>query len=711
MIKISGQEILKSLDGLEQQGVMKMRVKQNYQWNSMTMGTCYYPEQWDSSFWEKDLERMLDAGITVIRIGEFAWNKFEPREGEFTFEFFDRFLNLAHVKGMKVIFGTPTATPPAWLTEKYPEVLNARKDGVLYRHGGRRHYNYNSKKYRELCARIVEKIAEHIGQHPAVTGWQIDNEINCEINDFYSESDDAAFREFLKNRYESIDALNEAWGTVFWNQTYTGWEEVHLPRTLVGEQENPHQMLDYFRFVSDSALSFVAMQAGILRKYIPKECFITTNGCFDRLDNHKMMDESLDVYTYDSYPSFAFALDSDPLHSSDLNDRRWSMHLNKVRSICPHFGIMEQQSGANGWSTRMEGPAPRPGQLTLWAMQSVAHGADFISFFRWRTAVQGTEIYWHGILDYDNRDNRKLAEVKSFYQKLQTLEPLTSSRYAASFALLKDYDNEWDSMADSWHNRLKWTSEPEIFAASQLYHTPYDEVYLQEHTELEDLAGYPVLIYPHPLITDEKRVELLRQYAEQGGILILGCRAGLKDRNGHCVMLPQPGLFQALTGTDIRDFTFASPAEEDVYAEWNGNRMEMPLFHDILLPLDGTKVLAVYQNSYYAGQAALTEHKTGKGKVLHMGAAFSRQNVKQLLEYTGILEPFSAYAAAPEEIQLVLREKDGVKYLFALNYQAHEVSFELKVPAVVLYTGKQTEAGVQRLAAFETAVYALKRPD
>ena len=162
------------------------------------MGTCYYPEHWDSSLWEDDLERMLRAGIEVVRVAEFAWNKIEPEEGVYTYEFFDSFLELAQKKGMKVIFCTPTATPPVWLTEKYPEVLNARQDGVLYRHGGRRHYNYNSPKYQELCARIVDKIAAHIGRHPSIVGWQIDNELNCGIGEFYSEADDRAFRVFLQ---------------------------------------------------------------------------------------------------------------------------------------------------------------------------------------------------------------------------------------------------------------------------------------------------------------------------------------------------------------------------------------------------------------------------------------------------------------------------------------------------------------------------------
>ena len=387
-----------------------MRKAQNYQWKELSLGTCYYPEHWDRNLWKEDLDRMLANGIHTIRIGEFAWSKVEPREGEFTFAFFDDFLEVVAQTEMKVIFGTPTATPPAWLTDKYPEVLNCRMDGVKYRHGMRRHYNYNSKVYRELSAKIVEKFGEHYAPHKNVVGWQIDNEINCEVAEFYSESDTLAFREFLKKKYGTLEELNKAWGAVFWNQEYTQWEQVYVPRTTIHNSTNPHETLDYIRFVSDSAISFCKMQSDILRKYIKPGDFITTNGMFQNLDNHAMTDEALDVYTYDSYPNFAYCLCEDPKHSKNLNDRRWSDKLTEVRSICPHFGIMEQQSGANGWNTRMEAPAPKPGQMMLWAMQSIGHGADYVSFFRWRTCTMGTEIYWHGILDYDNRDNRKLAE-------------------------------------------------------------------------------------------------------------------------------------------------------------------------------------------------------------------------------------------------------------------------------------------------------------
>lgn len=173
---------------------------------NLTLGTCYYPEHWDKSLWKKDLERMLDAGIRVIRIGEFAWSKVESREGEYTYEFFDSFLEIVAQTEMKVIFGTPTATPPAWLTDTYPEVLNSNIDGISFQHGARRHYNYNSLIYQRFCKNIVEKFASHYAPHPSVIGWQIDNELNCERDTFYSESDTLAFREFLKRKYGSIEA-------------------------------------------------------------------------------------------------------------------------------------------------------------------------------------------------------------------------------------------------------------------------------------------------------------------------------------------------------------------------------------------------------------------------------------------------------------------------------------------------------------------------
>ena len=671
---------------------------QTHHWQEYTLCVCYYPEHWPKTLWREDLRRIREAGISTIRCAEFAWAIFEPREGVYSFDFFDEFLALCTHMQIKVIFGTPTATPPAWLTERYPETLNALPDGTLLRHGARRHYNYNAPVYRRLSARIVEALARHYGKHPAIVGWQIDNELNCETDVFCSEADHAAFRVFLQNKYGTLEALNQAWGTVFWSETYTDWDQIFCPRPVLNGGYNPHFMLDYSRFVSESCISFAKMQADILREYKKPGDFITTNGLFGNLDNHRLQKEALDVYTYDSYPNFAFELGKDRKTADEIKDRKWTRHLIETRSVCPHFGIMEQQSGGGGWVNRMEMPAPRPGQLGLWAMQSVAQGADFISFFRWRTCCFGTELYWHGILDYDNRDNRKLAEVKAFAAHLRAIAPVCGAKHTAAFALLKDYDNEWDARLDAFHRRFHKHSEAEIFAASELCHTPYDAVYLSDETALEELSGYPVAIYPHPVIMSEKRAALLRAYVENGGTLVLGCRAGLKDLRGHAVMLPQPGLLRDLTGTDVRDFTFTSPNEPE--------DPDTPVWNDILTPLEGTEVLDRYKTSYYAGEACLTQRKLGKGRVLHLGSAFSRERTKRLFADLGILEPFAQWITAPEGVELVMRQKDGRRFLFVLNFCQTEQAVTLNQPVLCLETGETWE-GERRLSAFETVVLEL----
>lgn len=667
------------------------------------MGTDYYPEHWDRSLWESDLDHMLETGIEVIRIAEFAWSKFEPREGEYTCDFFDEFLELCRDKGMKVIFCTPTATPPAWLTDKYPEVLNARMDGVLYRHGARRHYNYNSPVYQRFTANIVEKMAAHYATHPAIIGWQLDNEINCEMNEFYSESDTLAFREFLKNKYGTVAKLNEVWGTAFWNQTYTSWGEVCVPRTTLSNATNPHEVLDYKRFVSDSACRWAKLQSDILRRYLKPGDFITTNGLFGNLDNHRMTEESLDFMTYDSYPNMAYGLQSPFEGTTELKDRHWGINLSEVRAIQGRFGIMEQQSGANGWNTSMAAPTPRPGQIALWTMQSIAHGADYIGYFRWRTSTMGTEIYWHGILDYSGRDNRRLAEIRNIHSRLQAISELAGARYRAEIGILESYDNKWDAELDIWHGLVENTSRQGIFAASQHTHTPVDYVYLREGVTTADLAVYKVLIYPHAVIMTPEHAQLLTEYVEQGGTLVFGCRAGMKDMSGKCVQAKLPGVLRELTGTDVTEYTLIAPDEGRIFADWDGVKIEAAVFNDELEPLGDAQVLARYENSYYKGVPALIEKKTGRGRTLYFGGAFTEETVKAFFAKLGVLAPERDVVELPESCELAVREKNGQKYYFLLNYAKEEAVCTLKRPMTELYTGK-TVSGQLVLPQYGTSV-------
>ena len=667
------------------------------------MGTDYYPEHWDKSMWEEDLERMLETGIEVIRVAEFSWNKFEPKEGEYTWDFFDEFLDLCKKKGMRVIFCTPTATPPAWMTDKYPEVLNARQDGVLYRHGARRHYNYNSLIYQRFTRELTERMGEHYAKHPAIIGWQLDNEINCEMNEFYSESDTIAFREFLKKKYGTIEKLNIAWGTAFWNQTYTSWGEVYVPRTTLSNNTNPHEVLDYKRFVSDSACRWAKLQSDILRKYIKPGDFITTNGLFGDLDNHRMTSESLDFMTYDSYPNMAYGLNSHFIKMNALKDRMWCMNLDEVRSLQGIFGIMEQQSGANGWNTGMEAPTPRPGQITLWTMQSIAHGADYIGYFRWRTCTMGTEIYWHGILDYSSRENRRIGEIREIHRKFEAISELAGSEYEAKIGIVETYDNKFDAELDVWHGSIENTSRIGLYTASQMTHTPVDFVYLRENTTVEKLKRYQVLFYPHALILDEKQVAILEEYVSQGGVLVFGCRAGMKNENGRCVQENLPGLARKLTGAEVAEFTLVAEEEAPVYADWDGEMLESAVFNDELEADEGTKVLASYANSYYKGVPALTEHPLGKGKVLYFGGAFTEKTVETFFRKLGVMSPYENIVRLPQECEIAVRVKDGMEYFFVLNYSKEEQTIILNEKMNSLYTGDLL-CGEVKLAGYETLV-------
>lgn len=635
------------------------------------LGVCYYPEHWDKALWRSDLQRMLEHGIRVIRVAEFSWNLFEPEEGRFDDTFWDEFLDLAAECGMQVIFCTPTATPPAWLTERYPEVLNCDIYGHPVYHGLRKHHNMTSPVYLEFVRRVTEHIAEHYSKHPAIIGWQIDNEVNCETAEYHAPSDHKAFRAYMKKKYGTLENLNRAMGTVFWNQTYTDWEEIHLSRNTLGNNSNnPHMMLEERRFISECALNYIGLQAEILRKYRRPEQFITTNGVFSVMDNHKLTRELLDFMTYDSYPNFAFGLDTSKLEPRSLRDRETSFNLIKTRSVSQRFGIMEQQSGPGGWNTRMVQPAPKPGQLRLWTFQSVAHGADFVSYFRWRTCALGTEMYWHGLLNYDNRDNRRLAELKRTYDDLEKIQGAAGAKVTAKVAVLCDYDNEWDGMEDKWHGPLRWQSMDGWFKALQRAHIPFDFVNIDDEGTSAQLSTYDFVVYPHPTIITEPRTAQLKAYVENGGTLILGCRSGYKDINGQCPMMPMPGLLTDLTGCTVEDFTFIGPADKAEYMLWNGKRVPAPTFNDVLQPASQScEVRAVYEGNYYSGAPALTENRVGDGTVYTYGAVFGEETVRAFIENLDISSPVAKRLELPEEVEMSIREaEDGTQYIFLLNY-------------------------------------------
>ena len=639
----------------------------------LTLGVCYYPEHWDPSLWREDLRRMKDMGLEVIRIAEFAWNKFEPSEGEFTFAFFDSFMKIVEEEGMKVIFCTPTATPPAWMSHKYPEILNADIDGHLLRHGHRRHYNMTHETYRFFVSRITEKLGEHYGKHPNIVAWQLDNEINCECHLYYAESDHRAFRQYLKEKFGTLDALNDAIGAVFWNQTYTDWEEVYLTRRTNHEgHTNPHMELLERHFISDTVIDFFKLQADILRKYTDAK--ITTNGLFRYIDYHRLTDEVLDFITLDNYPHF-----NEKRNEADnvAKRRNAAYRLARTRSISPIFGVMEQQSGVGGWTFWHPTEAPKPGYLRLWALQSVANGADFVSFFRWRTCTFGTEIYWHGILNYDNRDNRRVAEVRKTFGDLKKIQGVTGKAFRAELAILRDHDNERDGENDLWHGDADKQSYEAWTSATEKAHVPFDLVYIHDETTVEELSGYRMVVYPHAAILTERRAALLRDYAERGGTVLFGCRTGYKDLYGRCPMTPMPGPVAELCGVTVDDFTAVSSECEGAFAVLDGKRVSAPIFNDLLTPVDA-EVIARFDNRFYKGACAMTERRVGEGKAMYFGGAFGEDTARAILAREGIGAPdgWDRILMLPEGVGLTVRGE----YVFLLNYTEETVAIPCREP-------------------------------
>jgi beta-galactosidase len=335
-------------------------------YDSFRFGVCYYPEQWPESLWEQDAERMQECGVNTVRMGEFGWALMERREGHYDFGLFDRAIATMARHGIKTIFGTPTATPPKWLTHKYPEVLNVLADGQLVNDQSRRQYSYNSPVYRRFCREIVEALAQHYRDNTNIIGWQIDNEINNEDPEDFSDNARTAFRAWLKKKYGTLDELNVRWGTVVWSQIYSDWDQIDLPFPTPAFH-NPALMLDSRRFTSDSATDFLNEQVKIIHRYRPND-FLTHNGVFKNI-NYYDFTRNLDLYAYDNYPTF----DDSPRFLTGTR-------LAQVRSFTGRFMIMEQLTGPAGQTYLLR--SPRPGETRLWAMQAVAYGADGLLHFR-----------------------------------------------------------------------------------------------------------------------------------------------------------------------------------------------------------------------------------------------------------------------------------------------------------------------------------------
>ncbi|HEU0223728.1 MAG TPA: beta-galactosidase, partial [Paracoccaceae bacterium] len=391
------------------------------------LGVCYYPEHWPEESWAEDARQMAAIGLKYVRIGEFAWSRLEPRPGRHDLDWLARAIDILHGAGLKLILGTPTAAPPKWLVDAMPDMLPVDAAGRRLQFGSRRHYCFSHLGYRQECARIVTALAERFGQHPGVAAWQLDNEYGCHNTTLsYSEAARAAFRHWLARRYGAPEALNRAWGNVFWSMEYGDFAEIELP-SLTPAEANPAHRLDFRRFSSDQVASFNRLQADILRRLSPGRALIHNFMGRSTAFDHFALGADLDISSWDSYPlGFLEGAAGRPedwqrrfARAGDPDFQAFHHDLYRATSG-GRWWVMEQQPGPVNWGRH--NPVPRAGMVRLWTWEALAHGAETVSYFRWRQAPFGQEQMHSGLLRPDSSRAEGFHEVAHVAREMAAID-------------------------------------------------------------------------------------------------------------------------------------------------------------------------------------------------------------------------------------------------------------------------------------------------
>ena len=649
-------------------------------WSGLHFGTDYYPEHWPRERWETDARLMQEMGIQVVRMGEFSWHKMEPEEGKYDFDWLEEAIALLGKYGIKSILGTPSAAPPAWMINKHPEILPVDKQGRVHGFGGRHHDCQSNPTYRKYIAGMVTAMAKRFAQNPDVIGWQTDNEFGNAHGDFcMCDSCRKTFQGWLQKKYQTVEALNAAWGTHFWSQEYNDFSEVYTPK-ITATGENPSAILDWKCFHSDLIVDFQQLQVDIIREYCPDH-FITHNCMgFSDVVNYFDLNRPLDFVCHDQYPGGFYA------RTPHEYDHDMAANLDLIRGFKKQpFWIMEQQSGITGWD--IMGRAPIPGQLAAWASQTVARGADAVVFFRWRTCTVGTEQYWHGILPHSGNPGRRYAELKELIGKLGPhMEEFEGSMPKAEVAIVYSYRQNYAIQIQPHHPDLNYVDQVKKYY-KELYNQniPVDFV-----EDTDDLSGYKLVIAPLQYLMTPELEQKYFDYVQGGGRLILTMRTGVKDEHNICMSDRElPGRLGDLCGIEVLDYDclrdgavkvawrdskncdYTQKKCEAEEAAYTGSK-----WADIIT-LKSAAPVADYAGEFYAGTPCITENTYGKGKAFYVGTEPEAELMTKLLALAAEDAGVKSLGCSDEEVELSIREKDGRKWIFAINFGLKEGHYQV----------------------------------
>ncbi len=605
----------------------------------MQLGVCYYPEHWPEARWQQDASQMRALGLDVVRIGEFAWGKIEPEEGRYDWGWLDRAVEVLAGVGLKVVLGTPSAAPPAWLSHRYPDTLPVDAQGRRRRFGGRRHYCPNSPVYQTHSARIATALGERYGRHPRVIGWQIDNEFGGgKTSHCYCEHCTLGFRRWLADRYGSLEALNQAWGTVFWSQTYSAWEQIQPPNLVTG-RANPSHLLDYDRFATASYRRYMDLQIAALRPALPGSAFITHNfmGLYPDLDAFELA-APLDFVTWDSYPtgnadrwgSELFGANNPataPL--ADAGDPAVTgMAHDLMRGLLRQpFWIMEAQAGHINWGRH--NPPIRSEVIRLWTWHALAAGANAVLYFRWRAALDAQEQFHSGLLDHAGMPDAGYQAVESLHVDRETMAGLVHHPVTPQVALLFDFADLW-ALRHQPHTQ-EYTYLRHLFVyyqALQRLGITVDVV-----SPETDLNGYQLVVAPTVWISSEAMVPRLSAYVQGGGILLLGVRSGFKTTSNRVTQGRLPGPFLEMAGIVVEAWHSLPPGGSyPLESPMAGLGGEAALWVEALRPTT-SEPRASYSGGPFQNRAALTLNDWGSGQVWYQGWFPTVAQARAVLEH------------------------------------------------------------------------------
>lgn len=628
----------------------------------MRIGVDYYPEQWDRSMWQADADLMAKTGVKLVRLGEFSWSRLEPRDGQFDFQWLDEAISTFSRHAIGIVLCTPTNCPPLWMYETYPDIAQVGPDGNRIQTGIRGHRCINAAMFVYYAKRITEIMARRYANNPAIAAWQIDNEIEaypctCEVCC-------GQFRDWLLDKHDCLENINAAFGNSVWSGEYSDISQIKPPTAYPKAWQNPALCLEFSRFASDSAVKFVSDMSQIIKRENPK-AKVTANICFSasQPDFYKLFDV-LDFTSYDNYPPVVISDDKkeNPSHAFELDMIRGIKQKN--------FWIMEQLSGAAGSWAPMS-PTPRPGQIKGYALQAMAHGADTVMFFRWRTAARGAEMFWHGLIDHSNVPSRRFREFADLCRTAQKLSVIETTELVSDIAILYSPDAYWAFGIQPQTEGFDYLDQLKKFhSAFTRYGVNVDVI-----CPTADLAKYKAVIAPAMFVYDKNAAENIYRYVIKGGTVVMTARSGVKDQFNNCIMEPLPTVFREVIGAEVREYDPIGNHEQTI-TDFAGNKFKCSQWCDIL-ELTTARAYAEYKDCFYSGSPAVSMNRYCSGVAYYVGTVcgedFYESFAGNIMKQTGI----PRLKDLPRNVEVTTRTNGLDDYIFFFNNSEKEADIEL----------------------------------